>query len=411
MSWKYNATITTGDKQMKTWKIALLLSYISIASASAAIITPALPQIQADLALSHGSLEWIINIFLIGYTFGQLFYGPLSNRIGRLNALRTGFIINLLGISLCLLGSYTCVYFLVLAGRFITALGAAAGLCCTFTLLNESLSAERAKHALSFAVVSFTAGIGLAVLLGGVMTQYLQWQDCFWVLLLHGILMLASINLFKETLTSQCTVSMTLLIKNYCNALFHKTLFTFSLLLGLVSLFSYCYSAAAPLIAQNKFHLSAAHYGYLNTVNMGGMLLGALAATKLLKRLSSKLILLTSTSLMTLAIIFLAYLTISQQLNTIIFFTITASIYFIASIIFPAASHAASNAISDKANASGAMNLINMSSAVIGVGIMGYLPISPLWGLIIVTLIFSCACLFAMIGVFLSNKLPSLRNF
>ena len=47
-------------------KIAILLSYICIASISAAIITPALPQIEHSFALSHGALEWIISIFLLG---------------------------------------------------------------------------------------------------------------------------------------------------------------------------------------------------------------------------------------------------------------------------------------------------------------------------------------------------------
>ena len=68
-----------------------LLSYISIASVSAAIITPALPEIQAQYALSLGNVEWIVSTFLIGYVFGQLIYGPLANQFGRLKALRIGW--------------------------------------------------------------------------------------------------------------------------------------------------------------------------------------------------------------------------------------------------------------------------------------------------------------------------------
>ena len=89
---------------MKTGKTILLLSYMSIASASAAILTPALPHIEAAFSLGHGQVEWIMNIFLIGYTLGQIIYGPLANKVGRLRALRTGFSINILGIVLCLIG-------------------------------------------------------------------------------------------------------------------------------------------------------------------------------------------------------------------------------------------------------------------------------------------------------------------
>ena len=246
---------------MKTWKISLLLSYISIASISAAIITPALPQIQSSLGISQGSLEWIVSIFLIGYMLGQLFYGPLANRIGRLGALRLGFSINLVGIVCCLLACHFNNYHFLLLGRFITALGASAGLSCTFILLNESLSADKAKHALSYAVVMFTVGIGLAVLIGGLITRYFSWQDCFWFLLAHGILVLCSTALFSETLTQPQKTALLPLFKAYGQALCHRRLLVFALFVGLVSLFSYCYSVAAPIATHKLLKLSAAAYG------------------------------------------------------------------------------------------------------------------------------------------------------
>lgn len=66
-----------------------LLSYISIASVSAAIITPALPKIQAQYTLSPGTIEWMVSAFLIGYVVGQLIYAHLANQFGRLKALRS----------------------------------------------------------------------------------------------------------------------------------------------------------------------------------------------------------------------------------------------------------------------------------------------------------------------------------
>ena len=78
-------------------KIVLLLSYITIASISAAIITPGLPLIEHSYELGHGALEWVISIYLLGYMLGQLIYGPLANQFGRLWALRCGLLLNLLG--------------------------------------------------------------------------------------------------------------------------------------------------------------------------------------------------------------------------------------------------------------------------------------------------------------------------
>jgi MFS family permease len=86
-------------------KVGILLSYVCMASVSAAIITPALPHIEQSYQLSQGSLEWIVSIFLIGYVIGQLIYGPVANRFGRLLALRAGLVINLAGIVICIIAS------------------------------------------------------------------------------------------------------------------------------------------------------------------------------------------------------------------------------------------------------------------------------------------------------------------
>lgn len=79
-------SMTIQAKLTMTW----LLSYISIASVSAAMITPALPHIEHTFALSTGTVEWVVSTFLIGYVLGQLIYAPLANVYGRLNALEWG---------------------------------------------------------------------------------------------------------------------------------------------------------------------------------------------------------------------------------------------------------------------------------------------------------------------------------
>ena len=87
-------------------KKSVLLSYISVASLSSAIITPALPTIKTSWLLNTSSINWLVTLFLLGYMLGQLVYGPVANLFRRLNALRAGFLINVLGIIICLVSSY-----------------------------------------------------------------------------------------------------------------------------------------------------------------------------------------------------------------------------------------------------------------------------------------------------------------
>jgi DHA1 family bicyclomycin/chloramphenicol resistance-like MFS transporter len=359
---------------INSFKTGLLLSYICIASLSAAIITPALPHIQSFFNLPNGAVEWVVSIFLLGYVIGQLIYAPIANRFGRLTALRAGLIINLLGILICLLSTSAKSFPLLLAGRLITALGAASGLTCTFMLLNELLPKDRVKQAMSLAVVSFTLGIGLAVLAGGLITQYFQWQDCFIALLIHGILMLMLTWQFQETLKEVKPIHPAIIFKNYCTAFLNKNLIIFALVAGFVSFIAYGYSAFAPIYSQSGLHLTASQFGYWNSLNMIGMLLSGILSAYLMKRYPIERVLITGFSGILLGLSTLTIITIFSIHNSAIFFSTTSFLYLTSGLLFPAASFLGSTSIEDRASASSVMSFINMGSAMLGVIVMGYLP-------------------------------------
>lgn len=370
---------------MPRLKIILLLSYICIASLSSAIITPALPQIQSEYHLGSGALEWVISIFLLGYVVGQLVYGPIANRFGRLNALRSGLIINLIGIVICIL-SVTIIpnYALLLIGRLVTALGAASGLVCTFILINELLPQEQVKSVMAYAVLSFTIGIGLSVTIGSLLTEYTSWHDCFWVLLLHGMIMLFLTWAFTETVREKIAIHPRVIFANYKKAFSHPRLIIFSLMAGIVSVYSYCYSASAPMYSQLDLHLSPSHYGYWSLLNTLGMLISGFLSAYFIKKYGVKNTLLIGIACMVPFLISLILLSICHHANTGWFFITTMCLFIVTGFLFPTASYFASNAIDDRASASGAMSFINMGLATLSVIVLGYLPFSPLVSFVVI---------------------------
>lgn len=361
------------------FKIALLLSYICIASISAAIITPALPQIEQTYSLGDGALEWVISIFLLGYVIGQLIYGPLANRFGTLNSLRSGLVINLLGISICFISILAFDYNLLLIGRLVTALGSACGLTCTFILINELLSKKQAKHAMSYAVISFTGGVGLAVIAGGLITQYLHWYDCFIFLSVHGIIMLGLTWIFPKTNGKSISLHPLNILSGYLAALKSSDLIIFSITVGVQSTLAYCFSAAAPIYSQSVLHLSPSSYGYWNIINMFGMLSSGFLSAYLVKCYGPKRVLLSGLILCVPGLTSLVLIATTNSSNTLWFFLTTMFLYLFSGLLFPSASYFASNAIEDKANASSMMSFINMGSAMATVIIMGYLPLTSIW--------------------------------
>ncbi len=174
----------------------------------------------------------------------------------------------------------------MIVGRLVTALGAASGLACTFMLINEWLPESQRKTAMAYAVLSFALGIGVAVFIGGIITEYGHWQGCFWFLLVHGLSMLLVTCVFSETLITPKPIHFVSIFHDYYEALTSKKLVIFSLVVGYCSAISYCFSAAGPQISHDIFNLSAAEYGYWNSLNILGILCGGLLAKPILNRSS-----------------------------------------------------------------------------------------------------------------------------
>lgn len=355
-----------------------LLSYFSIASVSAAIITPALPIMQAQFMLPTGEIEWVVSSFLLGYVFGQLIYGPLANRVGRLRALRVGLLINLIGVMLCLCAGFCSSFELLIIGRFISALGAASGLACTYMLVNEWLPEPQRKSAMAYAILSFTLGIGVAVTLGGLITEYWLWQGCFVLLFVQGLVMFAGTHLFEETLKKRNPVNLLTIIDGYKAALLSPSLIVFSLAAGFSSAIGYCFSAAAPQIANESLHLTPSAYGYWNGFNMVGMLTGGLLAKQLLGRFSAKQVMLQGLIASAAGIVSLIGLNLSPEISTLWFFATTMCLYLFSGLVFASATLLASGTMLDKASGSSMMSFINMMTATLCVMVMGYLRFNPL---------------------------------
>lgn len=137
--------------------------------------------------------------------------------------------INLSGIFICFIALFVQNYWFLVAGRLITALGAASGLTCTFMLINEWLPASQRKTAMAYSVLSFALGIGIAVVIGGLITEYYHWQGCFWFLRVHGFVMILGTHVFSETLVTPKKIHFSTIIRDYYAALSSTQLIIFSL--------------------------------------------------------------------------------------------------------------------------------------------------------------------------------------
>src|SRR5919109_480710 len=143
------------------------------------IVGVALPSIRTDLGFSESSLAWVVNGYLI--VFGGFLL--LGGRLGDLFGHRRLFLI---GISLFTAASLACGLStsqgMLITARSIQGLGAAivSAVALSLMLMLFTEPAERAKAMGIFGFVA-SGGGSLGVLLGGILTDVLDWHWIFLV--------------------------------------------------------------------------------------------------------------------------------------------------------------------------------------------------------------------------------------
>jgi EmrB/QacA subfamily drug resistance transporter len=150
------------------------------------IVGVALPSIREDLGFTETSLAWVVNAYLL--TYGGFLL--LGGRLGDLFGHRRLFLV---GITVFTLASLACglstTQWMLVAARTVQGLGGAVASAVSLSLM-MTLFTEPAERAKAMGIFGFVASGGgsIGVLLGGVLTDLINWHWIFLVNFPIGIL-------------------------------------------------------------------------------------------------------------------------------------------------------------------------------------------------------------------------------
>ncbi|MGH2941434.1 MAG: DHA2 family efflux MFS transporter permease subunit, partial [Solirubrobacteraceae bacterium] len=175
-----DVTHPTDPHHAKRWLILLVIAIAQLMVVlDATIVNIALPSAQEALAFSDDLRQWVVTAYALA--FGSLLL--LGGRLGDLFGRKRMFVAGLLGFSgASALGGFAQSFEMLVAARALQgvfgALLAPAALSIVTTTFTDP--EERPK---AFAVFGAVAVVGAAVglILGGVLTDYLNWRWCLYV--------------------------------------------------------------------------------------------------------------------------------------------------------------------------------------------------------------------------------------
>lgn len=133
--------------------VILIALIISLVALSIDAMLPALPEIADDLGLARiNDSQYVISVFFAGMGLGQIFFGPLSDSVGRRPAILSGLFVFAAG---CLLSIVAVDFTQMLLGRFLQGLGASGPRIVSIALVRDQYKGREMARVMSFVMTVF----------------------------------------------------------------------------------------------------------------------------------------------------------------------------------------------------------------------------------------------------------------
>jgi DHA1 family bicyclomycin/chloramphenicol resistance-like MFS transporter len=166
--------------------IIIISLMMSITALSTDAMLPALPQIGSDLGIQNANdRQLVVSVLFLGMAVGQLFFGPLSDRVGRKPTVYAGYALYIAG---ALLSILAVSFPMMLVGRLSQGLGISAPRAVTLALVRDRYKGRAMARVMSFATTVLILVPMLAPTLGQTILLFSSWRGIFGSFVLMGLI-------------------------------------------------------------------------------------------------------------------------------------------------------------------------------------------------------------------------------
>ena len=242
------------------------------------IFVPALPFAARDLHAPAAELQLTVSLYILGLAFGQLVYGPLSDRFGRRPALLTGLS---MFTAASLAGLFAPDAHALIAARFLQAFGGCSGLVLARAIIRDTSEGHDAAQRLALMNLIVTAGPAVAPILGGALSGFWGWRSILLALSALGVANLALAWLvLPETRPEAAHVGSAAHMRAYLGLLRSQRFLAYAVGGGCATTSLYAFLASAPFLFADRLHVPSAEVGLYLALLVSGIWLGSLIASR-----------------------------------------------------------------------------------------------------------------------------------
>ncbi|PPR09863.1 MAG: Bicyclomycin resistance protein [Alphaproteobacteria bacterium MarineAlpha11_Bin1] len=264
----------TKEPPLQLGLIVCLGLVAALAPLSIDMYLPSFPTIREDFGTTAAQVQLTLSGYMLGFTLGQLCYGPLSDRFGRRPILLSGIGLFILMTILC--ATATSVDSL-LVFRFFQAVGGAAGTVLSRAIIRDRFSGNYMARAMSLMLMFILLAPMVAPVIGGYLLIWIGWRAVFWALVICGILAILVVLFgIEESLPAgrRSKPGVLILLRGYGKVLTHRKALGYILSGGITFGALFAFLSGAPFVFIEFYGVAPEHMGYIFTLNVAGVLIG-----------------------------------------------------------------------------------------------------------------------------------------
>lgn len=160
--------------------LLMLILLVAVGQMAQTIYIPAIANMAQSLSVREGAVQSVMAAYLLTYGISQLFYGPLSDRVGRRPVILVGMSIFLLA-TLVAISTHSLTTLIVASA--VQGMGTGVGGVMARTLPRDLYEGTQLRHANSMLNMGILVSPLLAPLIGGMLDTLWGWRACYGFLL------------------------------------------------------------------------------------------------------------------------------------------------------------------------------------------------------------------------------------
>jgi DHA1 family bicyclomycin/chloramphenicol resistance-like MFS transporter len=357
----------------------------TLESLSIDLYLPAFPSMAQIFQTDIGHIQISISVFFAGFAFGQLLWGPLSDRTGRKPMLYCGLLLFIIGATTIF---FTENIYMLWAMRFLQAFGGSAGIVIGRAIVIDLY--DRQKSVAIFSQQSQISGIApiVAPLLGSVFLKFWGWNSSFAFLGIMGLITLFMVYKYVPETNSRTSLpDLTEAekgLKSHLKAIISNKEFIGSTMIGSIAFASLIiYISNAPFLFMKLHGFSSGIFSLIFGFNSLALITAAYLTPKLIKRVSDTKLLLAATLLLLVVCGLHILIVVSDLSVTLEIIMLYLSLLAIG-ILFPITSaHALSPFKEGRGTAAAIMGFIQLMVTFLLSGLAGFLEVDSIMPMVI----------------------------